>query len=174
MRSSGPHSAGHLQVQILAKVTVSLLWLGSETERDTPSRAPRRMANFVDNRQLSSSGGSSIVPSVSSSYAIDMSALTGKSREGSEIEIHVSDSRSSGAEAGGNRTVADLAVERMSADDVFPCRISIVTYCQRNPGWHLLIISVERSLVTHANGYEISRRKDSEFPSPSQGIDGLI
>jgi hypothetical protein len=84
-RSGEPHSAGHLQVLILAKVTVSLHLLGAETERDTHGGTPRRIANSVHNLRMSSPGGSSIEPS-GSSYGIDMIALTEMSRKGSKIE----------------------------------------------------------------------------------------
>ena len=47
--SSEPHSAGYLHVLILAKVAVSFLLLGGETEMDTRTRTPRRMANIIDN-----------------------------------------------------------------------------------------------------------------------------
>jgi hypothetical protein len=54
------------------------------------------MANSVDDLRMSSPGGPSIEPSVSSSYGIDMIALTGMSRKGSEIEIILTTEREIG------------------------------------------------------------------------------
>ena len=78
-----PHSAGHLQVLILVKVTVLL---GGDTER---RRNSKKVANSVDNLRMSSPSGTSIEQSVSSSYGIDMIALTMMFRNGSKIEINL-------------------------------------------------------------------------------------
>jgi hypothetical protein len=95
-----PNFAGHLQVLILAKVTVPLLLLGGETERVTRGGTPRRMANFVNNLRMSNPGGPSFKSSVSSSYVIDMIALTGTSRKESKIEILLSGKSGQGEQAG--------------------------------------------------------------------------
>jgi hypothetical protein len=79
---------------------VSFLLLGGGTERNTHGGTPRRMANLVDNLLISCPGGSSIEPSASSSYGIDMIALTGTSRSGSKIEIPVNGKLGQGVQAG--------------------------------------------------------------------------
>jgi hypothetical protein len=56
-------------------------------DTDTHGGTPRRMRI---NLRMLSPGGSSIEPSVSSSYGIDMIALTGMSRTWSKIEIPLS------------------------------------------------------------------------------------
>ena len=58
------------------------------------------MANPVDNLGMSCHGGSSLETSVSSSYGIDMVALTGMFRNGSEIEIPLSGKSGQGEQAG--------------------------------------------------------------------------
>jgi hypothetical protein len=155
------------QVLILAEVTVSLLLLGGDTERDTYGGTPRRMvnANSVDNLRMSSPDGSSIDPSVSSSYGIDMIALTMIFRKEPKIKDHLTTEWEIvlWCNVGLMLVILGAAelkrevmrtVERVSADDVLSCRISPVTY------YHRLRVSISNRPLT-GNSRKPSIAEDS-------------
>jgi hypothetical protein len=97
-RSSESHSTGHLQVLIFAKVTVSPLFLIGEVEKNTHGVIPR-MANSILHQRRSTPGRFSIEPSVSSSYGMDVIALTGMSRSGPKTDIPQSGKSGQGEQA---------------------------------------------------------------------------